>query len=262
VLIRRLHSTRVVTDNNSAVTGRYDYEPYGAQNPGNLTDGTSQLWQGQRSDDDSGLTYMNARFYDPELGQFTAPDSLVPDLYQPQTLNRYAIDNDDPINRVDPSGHMSMRVELKKEQEYQGLRFGTMYLRALLGGCVAAGGFENGHSGITCPSIVVPDLTVYGHRPCDPNCSKPVDKKSEETTKAESVEVTTKVASETVSNEAELLESSTKSRPKDSLECDICNSAFSAAQSLYQYLDFNTQLIFNPAGLVINYVLDRLKYEG
>jgi len=54
---------------------------------------------------------MNARFYDPELGQFTAPDSLVPDVYQPQTLNRYAVDNNDPTNRVDPSGHMSMRVE-------------------------------------------------------------------------------------------------------------------------------------------------------
>jgi hypothetical protein len=33
---------------------------------------------------------------------------------------------------------MSMRVELKKEQEYQGLRFGWMYLGALLGACVAA----------------------------------------------------------------------------------------------------------------------------
>jgi RHS repeat-associated protein len=194
----RLDSTRVVTDDSGAVTGRYDYEPYGTPNPNNLADGASQLWQGQRSDDDSGLIYMNARYYDPELGQFTAPDSLIPDVYQPQTLNRYAIDNNDPVNRVDPSGHMSMRVELKKEQEYQGLRFATMYLGALLGGCVAGGGLSE----TTCPSITIPDFTVFRRRECEPNCPKPVDKKSKKTTQVESVVITTKVAAETVSNDS------------------------------------------------------------
>ena len=219
----RLHSTRVVTDDSGAVTGRYDYEPYGAQNPGNLADGTSQLWQGQRSDEDSGLIYMNARFYDPELGQFTAPDSLVPDVYQPQTLNRYAIDNNDPTNRVDPSGHMSMRVELKKEQEQHGLRLSAMYARALLGGCVAGGGAQGGHSGTACPSFGIPDFTVFGHRQCDPNCSKPVDKKSEKTTGTESVWSTTKVAAETVSNEAVLTDSTSDTREEeDRLLCEGC----------------------------------------
>ena len=70
---------------------------------------------------DSGLVYMNARYYDPELGQFTAADSITPNTYRPQSLNRYSFtENDAGINANDPSGHMSMRVELKKEQEYQG----------------------------------------------------------------------------------------------------------------------------------------------
>jgi RHS repeat-associated protein len=116
-----VHSTRVVTDQNQAVTARYNYEPYGQQKTNNQTDGTTQLWHGQKSDGDSGLVYMNARYYDPELGQFTAPDSIIPNTYNPQTLNRYSFtENDGGINTEDPSGHMTMRVELKKEREAEG----------------------------------------------------------------------------------------------------------------------------------------------
>jgi RHS repeat-associated protein len=112
-----LHSTRVVTDDAGAVTARYNYEPYGAEKPSNQVDDTKNRWQGQRPDADSGLVYMNARYYDPELGLFTAADSIIPNSYRPQSLNRYSFNEGDPVNRYDPSGHMSMRVELKKEQE-------------------------------------------------------------------------------------------------------------------------------------------------
>ena len=124
----RLRSTRVVTDETRAVTGRYDYQPYGAQKPGNQVEATGRLWQGQRAEPDSGLVYMNARFYDPELGQFTAPDSIVPDPGSSQTLDRYSFGDNDPINKIDPSGHMSMRVELKKELDAESARaFRGMY---------------------------------------------------------------------------------------------------------------------------------------
>jgi RHS repeat-associated protein len=124
----RLRSTRVVTDETGAVTGRYDYQPYGAQKPGNQVEATSRLWQGQRAEPDNGLVYMNARYYDPELGQFTAPDSIVPDPASPQTLDRYSFGDNDPMNKVDPSGHMSMRVELKKELDAESARaFRGMY---------------------------------------------------------------------------------------------------------------------------------------
>jgi RHS repeat-associated protein len=109
----------VVTDQNQNVIARYNYEPYGEQKPDNHADGTNRLWQGQREEPDSQLTYMNARYYDPELGQFTAADSIVPDPYQPQTLNPYSFALGDPINRWDPSGNMSMRVEQKKERDQE-----------------------------------------------------------------------------------------------------------------------------------------------
>lgn len=121
VLEDHLHSTRVVTDQNRTVVGRYNYKPYGEHKAQNLTDDSPHLWHGQRHDTDSGLVYMNARYYDAVMGAFTAPDTIVPNPYQPQSLNRYSFSLNDPVNRWDPSGHMSLRVEQKKEQEQRGL---------------------------------------------------------------------------------------------------------------------------------------------
>jgi len=110
---------------------------------------------------------------------------------------------------------------VKKEQEQQGLRLSAMYARALLGGCIAGGGAQGGHSGTACPSFGIPDFTVFCQHG-GPNCSKPVDKASEKTTQTEAAELNTKFLAETVSNEAELVESSDEIRRKDGLECEIC----------------------------------------
>jgi hypothetical protein len=50
--------------------------------------------------------YYVARYYDPALGVFTQPDTIVPLASQGvQAWNRYAYVNDSPTNHVDPSGH-------------------------------------------------------------------------------------------------------------------------------------------------------------
>ncbi|MBN1995489.1 MAG: hypothetical protein JW953_22570, partial [Anaerolineae bacterium] len=48
---------------------------------------------------------MDARFYDPHLGQFTQPDSLVPQPGNPIAWNRYAYVYNNPVNYTDSSGH-------------------------------------------------------------------------------------------------------------------------------------------------------------
>jgi RHS repeat-associated protein len=52
-----------------------------------------------------GLYNYRARFYDPALGRFTQPDTIVPDQYNPQSLNRYSYVGNTPINGTDPDGH-------------------------------------------------------------------------------------------------------------------------------------------------------------
>ena len=49
------------------------------------------------------------RFCDPYLTRFLQPDSIIPDEYNPQSLNRYSYVNNSPINYTDPTGHW--RVE-------------------------------------------------------------------------------------------------------------------------------------------------------
>ena len=48
---------------------------------------------------------IRPRFSDPYLNRFLQPDTLIPNLYAPQSLNRYSFVGNNPINRTDPSGH-------------------------------------------------------------------------------------------------------------------------------------------------------------
>jgi hypothetical protein len=52
-----------------------------------------------------GLYFYNARWYDPLLGRFTQPDSIVPQAGSPLAWDRYSYVNNNPINYSDPSGH-------------------------------------------------------------------------------------------------------------------------------------------------------------
>ena len=54
--------------------------------------------------DGSGLMYYGARYYDPKIGKFTQPDTLLPDMYNPQALNRYSYVLNNPYKYTDPEG--------------------------------------------------------------------------------------------------------------------------------------------------------------
>jgi hypothetical protein len=48
-----------------------------------------------------------ARFYDSSLGRFIQPDTIIPDMSNPQAWNRYAYVYNNPILFNDPSGHFA-----------------------------------------------------------------------------------------------------------------------------------------------------------
>jgi RHS repeat-associated protein len=62
---------------------------------------------GERPDVETGLIYLNARYYDPERAQFNSPDDWDPTLAGVGT-NRYAYAQNDPVNKADPSGHNAL----------------------------------------------------------------------------------------------------------------------------------------------------------
>jgi RHS repeat-associated protein len=61
---------------------------------------------GQRDYSYIQLIDFNARFYSPTLGRFIQPDSVIPDLTNPQSLNRFSYALNSPLVFIDPSGHI------------------------------------------------------------------------------------------------------------------------------------------------------------
>ena len=51
--------------------------------------------------------YYNARYYDPALGTFISPDSLVPNPARIVDYNRFLYARGNPLKYTDPSGHIS-----------------------------------------------------------------------------------------------------------------------------------------------------------
>ncbi|WOI53025.1 RHS repeat-associated core domain-containing protein [Parvularcula sp. LCG005] len=64
---------------------------------------------GHVRDADTGLTYMQARYYDPVIGRFLSNDPVAFTPDKPGHFNRYAYTLNDPVNATDPTG---MCIEL------------------------------------------------------------------------------------------------------------------------------------------------------
>jgi RHS repeat-associated protein len=102
-------STVALTDTTGNVVERFAYSPYGGlvseQSPAEID--TPFLFNGMYGvmTDDTGLYYMRARYYNPEIRRFVNQDPLMLGFVaQGQTLNRYAYVTGEPVSYVDPFG--------------------------------------------------------------------------------------------------------------------------------------------------------------
>ncbi len=84
------------------VPARDAYLPYGASRGGSDLE-VDRGWLGQVEDSDTGLTYLNARYYDPALGRFLSPDPLM-NPGDPRTLDPYRYADNNPIVYTDATG--------------------------------------------------------------------------------------------------------------------------------------------------------------
>jgi RHS repeat-associated protein len=94
-----LGSTRVLTDTSGTVKATYSYDAYG-----NVTNSTGTvvnpfLFAGQYRDAESGLYYLQARYYDPTTGQFLSRDAEAS-----KTRSPFGYVDGDPLNGGDPTG--------------------------------------------------------------------------------------------------------------------------------------------------------------
>ncbi|HEX7957374.1 MAG TPA: RHS repeat-associated core domain-containing protein, partial [Pyrinomonadaceae bacterium] len=104
----QINSTALVTDAQGAKFARVYYKPFGEIYMLEGTNGFRAKFTGQELDEESGLYYYNARYYDPRLGRFISPDVFTlggPDV-APASLNQYAYAGNNPVLYTDPSGHI------------------------------------------------------------------------------------------------------------------------------------------------------------
>jgi RHS repeat-associated protein len=97
-----LGSTRLVTLSDRSVYENMDYLPFGEQIAGGS--GTTHKFTGYERDGETGLDFASARHYSSGFGRFMSPDPLSGSPSNPQSWNRYAYVNNNPLNATDPSG--------------------------------------------------------------------------------------------------------------------------------------------------------------
>lgn len=100
-----LGSVVAESDANGNVIKRYDYEPYGAVIGGPVTDGPG--YTGHVSDSATGLSYMQQRYMDPQLGVFLSVDPVTAYEQPVGQFNRYRYANGNPYKFTDPDGRQS-----------------------------------------------------------------------------------------------------------------------------------------------------------
>jgi RHS repeat-associated protein len=103
-----LGSPVAATDEAGEVLWRAGYRPYGDRDQ-RLDDHAvslqnSRWYTGHQHDDVTGLTYMQARYYDPVIGRFTGVDPLAFRVQDPQSFNQYSYARNNPYKYVDPDG--------------------------------------------------------------------------------------------------------------------------------------------------------------
>lgn len=98
-------SSSVITNQSGAVIENTSYSPYGEV----LSGGTKTRYGYESKEYDSVVkdTDFNFRKYRPDLAIFAQPDTLIQNVYDPQLLNRYSFERNNPYKFTDPTGHVA-----------------------------------------------------------------------------------------------------------------------------------------------------------
>jgi RHS repeat-associated protein len=135
------------TLNGTTESGELRYRAFGVTRFSSGTTPTSYRYTGQREEAGLGLYYYGARWYDPALGRFIQPDTIVPDPGNPADFDRYAYVRNNPLRYTDPSGHCTLAASANGQATIQhtDCDFGGQPIGPLLLMAAAAVGIGSGY---------------------------------------------------------------------------------------------------------------------
>ena len=92
------------------VVAKYSYDAWGNCTVTNAAgyavgDKNPFRYRGYYYDTETGLYYLNSRYYNPEFGRFISADGLI-DNRGATSQNLFAYCNNNPVNMADPTGHL------------------------------------------------------------------------------------------------------------------------------------------------------------
>ncbi len=103
-----LGSIIAITNSAGQVVQRYEYDSFGnityQQDPNFIQPYT---YTGREYDEESGLYYYRARYYDPKIGRFISEDPIG---LAGGDINYFSYVGNNPVNEIDPMGLMSNTV--------------------------------------------------------------------------------------------------------------------------------------------------------
>ena len=104
-----------LTDSAGAVVATYEYDAYGnlLKETGNVEN--PYRYAGYRYDGETGLYYLQSRYYNPETGRFLTRDTFEGFENEPLSLNKYSYVHNNPVVYVDPDGQSRKKKKSRKQ---------------------------------------------------------------------------------------------------------------------------------------------------
>ncbi|MCP4360175.1 MAG: RHS repeat-associated core domain-containing protein, partial [Chloroflexi bacterium] len=99
-----LGSTRVLSNLAGQRTDTYNYNAFGAARSFTGNIGQPFTFAGEQTDDELGLIFLRARYFDPQIGRFISSDFFPGFSMDTQSINSYIYTQNNPVNYADPNG--------------------------------------------------------------------------------------------------------------------------------------------------------------
>ena len=105
LLSDHLGSSSITTDANGVAIAKMLYTAWGETRYASGDLKTDYEYTGQRNENEIGLHFYGARWYDSQLGRFVQADTMIPQSQGVQAYDRFAYVNNNPLRYTDPTGH-------------------------------------------------------------------------------------------------------------------------------------------------------------